>query len=172
MNNNQKVKNKLKKKSILQKKNNGNTESTAGCAFRLKSARDLLKLNQVSFAQQLGFRNSYICGLEAGEKQFSKNVLLRLAEVFNISPNWILLGKGPLFLTDNPKEIHGSHLKIRQDPELENLVWHYLNSPMVKHSLLGYFFKLVRRNKTIIDEDIEIHRSQTTGEQRKTNHNR
>ena len=126
-------------------------------ALRMKYAREHFKLKQVDFANSLGFGNSYISEIEAGDRNISQNVLVSLAKVFNISPTWILLGQGPMFLN----EINNNG---DLEPGLKKLIWYCENSQFVKHSVLGAFLRLLRRDKTIIEDDIKINQSSQESE--------
>jgi transcriptional regulator with XRE-family HTH domain len=121
-------------------------------ALRLKYTREHFKLKQKDFADSLGFGNSYISEMEKGERNISQNVLVSLAQVYNISPTWVLLGQGAMFLNDinNSGDL---------DPGLKKLIWYCENSQFVKHSVLGAFLRLLRRDKTIIEDDIKINQS-------------
>jgi hypothetical protein len=95
--------------------------------------------------------------------------LKRLAQVFDINPSWLLLEQGPKFLNNSNK--HGPQENNpagnreyqvpleTQDPDLEKLIYYFKNSPFVKYSLMGYFYQLLKRNKDIIDEDIDNKKS-------------
>ena len=138
-----------------------NKKSIPGSAVRMKYARELFKLKQRDFAHSLGFKNSYISAIEAGDRNISQSVLVSLAKVYNISPTWVLLGQGAMFLNDFDKsKNNGDH-----EPGLKKLIWYCENSQFVKHSVLGHFLRLLRRDKTIIEDDINIDRSSQESEQ-------
>jgi transcriptional regulator with XRE-family HTH domain len=124
-------------------------------ALRMKYTREHFNLTQVDFADSMGFQNSYISAIEKGERNISQSVLVILAKVYNISPTWVLLGQGAMFLSDvdNIKKIDDL------DPLLKKLIWYSENSQFVKHSVLGHFLRLLRRDKTIIEDDINIDQS-------------
>jgi len=121
-------------------------------ALRFKYAREHLKVKQNDFAQALGFQNSYISAIEKGGRNISQHVLVNLAKVYDISPTWVLLGQGAMFLN----EIHSSPAL---DPGVKKLTWYCENSPFVKHSVLSYFLRLLRNDKHIIEDDLKINRS-------------
>lgn len=129
-----------------------NEKTVPDSALRMKYAREHLKLKQIDFAQTLGFANSYISEIEAGDRNISQNVLVNLAKVYNISPTWILLGQGAMFLNEinNTGDL---------EPGLKKLIWYCENSQFVKYSVLGFFLRLLRRDKTIIEDDIKINQS-------------
>jgi transcriptional regulator with XRE-family HTH domain len=124
-------------------------------ALRMKYTREHFNLTQVNFADSMGFQNSYISAIEKGERNISQSVLVSLAKVYNISPTWVLLGQGAMFLNDvdNIKNIYDL------DPLLKKLIWYCENSQFVKHSVLGHFLRILRRDKTIIEDDINIDQS-------------
>jgi transcriptional regulator with XRE-family HTH domain len=121
-------------------------------ALRMKYAREHFKIKQKDFAHSLGFRNSYISAIEAGDRNISQSVLVSLAKVYNISPTWVLLGQGSMFL--NEINNNGS-----LDPGLKKLLWYCEHSQFVKHSVLGSFLRLLRKDKTIIEDDMKINQS-------------
>ena len=137
-----------------------NLKKPNGSALRLKKTRQQLAQNQKNFAKELGFTNTYLSELEAGERNISHNVIMKLADKYNISPNWILLGKGPMFFKQKENLDSNESLNLQQmDPNLKLLNWYCKNSPMVKHSVLGYFFRLLRIDKAIIEDDVKINQS-------------
>jgi len=139
----------------MYKKMKNNEKPAPPSALRFKSAREHFNLSQKDFADKLGFQNSYISAIEAGERNISQSVLVSLAKIYNISPTWILLGQGAMFLND----IHNSKNNTNLEPLMKKLIWYCENSQFVKHSVLGYFLRILRRDKTIIEDDINIDRS-------------
>jgi transcriptional regulator with XRE-family HTH domain len=128
---------------------------TPESALRLKYTREHFKLTQTDFANSLGFANSYISEMEKGERNISQNVLVSLANVYNISPTWVLLGQGEMFLNDVDKSKNNGNL----DPGLKKLIWYCENSQFVKHTVLGSFLRLLRKDKDIIEDDIKINKT-------------
>ena len=124
-------------------------------ALRIKYIKEYFKLKQKDFADSLGFKNSYISAIEKGERNISQNVLVSLANVYNISPTWVLLGQGAMFLNDVEKSKNNGNL----DPGMKKLIWYCENSQFVKHTVLGSFLRLLRTEKTVIEDDIKIDRS-------------
>ncbi len=106
----------------------------------------------MDFARSLGFQNSYISAIEAGERNISQHVLVNLAKVYNISPTWVLLGQGAMFLNEIPTTPD-------LDPWVKKLTWYCENSPFVKHSVLSYFLRILRNDKHIIEDDLKINQS-------------
>lgn len=121
-------------------------------ALRFKYAREHLKITQVDFANSLGFKNSYFSAIEKGDRNISQHVLIKLAKVYNISPTWVLLGQGAMFLNE-------IQTTPDLDPWVKKLNWYCENSPFVKHSVLSYFLRLLRNDKHIIEDDLKINKS-------------
>lgn len=130
-------------------------------ALRMKYARDHFKIKQKDFAHSLGFQNSYISAIEAGERNISQSILVSLAKVYNISPTWVLLGQGEMLLNDVDKSKNNGNL----DPGLKKLIWYCENSQFVKHSVLSSFLRLLRKDKTIIEDDININQASQESDQ-------
>jgi transcriptional regulator with XRE-family HTH domain len=64
---------------------------------RLKELRATLNLSQKNFAKQLGIAASFLSELEKGKTKPGYNFLINLYETFDISPSWVLLGKGSMY---------------------------------------------------------------------------
>jgi transcriptional regulator with XRE-family HTH domain len=70
---------------------------------RLKEIRKKLTLNQKNFSNALGMTQGAYSDVERGRKSISYNLLNKLADIFHISPNWIIKGQGDIHLR-NPKD--------------------------------------------------------------------
>jgi transcriptional regulator with XRE-family HTH domain len=129
-----------------------NEKPMPASAARMKYTRENFKLTQIEFADSLGFGNSYISEMEKGERNISQNVLVNLAKVYNISPTWVLLGIGSMFLNEykNTDDM---------EPGLKKLIWYCENSQFVKFSVFSFFLRLLRKDKTIIEDDIKINQA-------------
>ena len=69
---------------------------------RLKKIREKLNLNQKEFAKKLGTSSTTITMIENGQRDPSRQLLIKLAEVYKIDITWILTGMGKVFI-DNIK---------------------------------------------------------------------
>lgn len=69
---------------------------------RLKEWRESTKLSQRAVAVALGISQSFIGNIEAGRSEPSRNLLLKLAETFGLSADWLLHGQGDM-LTSAPQ---------------------------------------------------------------------
>lgn len=140
---------------------NNNKNTAPGSAARMKFAREHFKLSQGEFAESMGFQKSYFSAMEKGDRNISHSVLVSLATVYNISPTWVLLGQGAMFLND----VDNIKTTAEMEPPLKKLIWYCENSQYVKHSVMGHFLRILRRDKDIIEDDINMERSSRESEQ-------
>lgn len=74
----------------------GTKPDCASMGGRLRAAREHAGLNQVQFAEAVGFSRRQIIAWERCENQPPAAVLARLREVCGVSPEWVLSGPGPV----------------------------------------------------------------------------
>lgn len=80
---------------------------------RLALVREALGLTQTEVAKTLGVYRNVVGRIEAGEIELRTEHLSVLAEHYRISPNWVLLGVGPVFLI-SPSH-HGCDVTLNSD---------------------------------------------------------
>lgn len=64
---------------------------------RFALARKELGYSQVNFSKKLDVSSSAITNYERGVNDIPVAVILKLAQVFEVSPSWLLLGEGTMF---------------------------------------------------------------------------
>ncbi len=149
---------------------------------RLRSLREQLGLNQREFAAKMGVANTYISALETAYTGPGYYAFYQLAKYHKISPLYLLHGKEPAFIDleekekkEEKQEEPGIQEKQEKEPEPEEkpkpepptfgndnpqvreMLSYFERSPMVKHTVLGFYAKFVIENKDLIEKDIEIH---------------
>lgn len=67
---------------------------------RIKILRLELKYSQGDFATELGIKQGSYSDIERGRTTISSTVMRAIQQKWGVSPNWLLLGKGPKFLAD------------------------------------------------------------------------
>lgn len=67
---------------------------------RLKAIRRVLNLKQNDLIKQTGVNQSFYSDIENGKRTPSFDFIVRIAEVFNISLDYLILGEGVMFLKD------------------------------------------------------------------------
>jgi len=60
---------------------------------RLKQRRKVLKWTQQKVADDLGISTSHYIAVENGRRDFSKDLLIRMSNLFEVSTDYLLLGK-------------------------------------------------------------------------------
>ena len=74
------------------------SSENANLITRLKIVRKELNLSQEMFGKPINLRRQDIHAYETGKRQPGLLVLCRLAEEFNISLDWLALGRGTPFI--------------------------------------------------------------------------
>ena len=68
--------------------------------FRLKIVRQALNFDSKrKFAQSLEIASPYYGDIENGKEPFTYKLIMKLIEIHNVSSDWLLTGKGSMFLT-------------------------------------------------------------------------
>lgn len=65
---------------------------------RIKELREVLQLTQVQLAEFLGVSKQYFYRVEKGLTDLSKEKIVTLCVRYNVSIDWLLTGRGPMFL--------------------------------------------------------------------------
>ena len=65
---------------------------------RFKLVRNQLDINQKELAEKVEVSSTVITMIESGERSPSRNVLIKLAEIYNVDITWLLTGKGEMFI--------------------------------------------------------------------------
>jgi transcriptional regulator with XRE-family HTH domain len=145
---------------------------------RLRTLREQLGLNQREFAAKMGMVNTYISALETAYTGPGYYSFYQLAKYHKISPLYLLHGIEPAFIDQEKKQ---EEPKIQEkepepgkkakpgpptfgndNPQIKEMLSYFERSPMVKHSVLGFFAKFVIEYKDLIEKDIEIHGTTAT----------
>lgn len=120
---------------------------------RLKDLRRSLEISQKDFAAKLNLAPSFVSEIESGKTKPGYNFLVKLADVFDINPTWVLLGMGSKFIND---ESGISEDDFGDDADkIKNLLWHFKRSPLVKLSVMAFASKFLLTNEEIVKKDIE-----------------
>lgn len=66
---------------------------------RLKELRKTLNLSQREFGSKLGVGDTAISRIEKGENKLSYRMALSVSSIFNVNLDWLIDGKGDMFLS-------------------------------------------------------------------------
>ena len=111
---------------------------------RLKFIREFKKLNQRDFGENLGIQYQHVSKYERGETVPTWENLIKLIDIYGVNVNWLLTGKGNMFLSpmgyeeveDKPiltvRDVDSDFEEIieelKKDKELKNLIYNYIKS--------------------------------------------
>lgn len=108
---------------------------------RLRQVRQSLNLSIIKISDMTGFSKSLISDIENGKKKPSSIYLHGLLSMFKVNVNYILTGKGSIFLDERPVLDHDM-------TEMVDLM-HQVD--LVKYSMLSFFIDFKTRNKDVIE---------------------
>jgi transcriptional regulator with XRE-family HTH domain len=121
---------------------------------RLKQLRGDLGVSQKEFAARLGIAASFLSEIEKGKTRPGYNFLIKLAETFKVSPTWLLLGHGGIYLDPESDNFSESMEFGEQTGEIRDLLIYFRKSPLVRLSVIAFASKFLLNNETIINRDI------------------
>ncbi len=106
---------------------------------RIREIRKERKISQIEFSKTLGITQDKLSKYENGRIKPPIELLLSISEKFNISLNWLLMGKGDKYLKKE-EEIDEEIYKIAKDLQvLKERNADYFNK--VKNSILPWLKK-------------------------------
>ena len=123
---------------------------------RLKQIRGSLSYTQEKMASVLGLsRDSYV-KRELGEIYPGYGVMRKLAVEYNISLDWLILGRGPMRLADREAEAketeaagEGAAGSVLLTPEKRQLLEHMAQVPLLNHELMAFYHRFKLQNKEL-----------------------
>jgi len=114
---------------------------------RLRTAREKIGLTIEKIHQETGFSKSLISEAENGIKKPSSRYLFALVERFKVNINYILTGKGDMFMSG--WELTGDFGADKE--KVIDLLYHIERIEMVRYEILGFFLRYKNENAHIID---------------------
>lgn len=91
---------------------------------RIKEIIKKIFNTQVAFAEYLEVSRQQVTRYLNNDNQLPLSTIIRLANDYNISPNWLLLGQGNMLLSDDDKVNNDELIQQQQDKinqlEIEN----------------------------------------------------
>jgi transcriptional regulator with XRE-family HTH domain len=87
---------------------------------RLKKLRECLKLTQGALADQINIKRSTYAGYESGISSPQADLLEKLVMLFDVDSNWLLSGKGDMFV-GNPSNKMESDERTAREEKIETL---------------------------------------------------
>lgn len=87
--------------------------------YRIRCVRQYLDLTQKQFAERLGITGAHISRVEHGIGNFSIALVRLISKVYSIDEEWILTGKGEMFISQCINKKSGEREQFIE--ELENI---------------------------------------------------
>jgi transcriptional regulator with XRE-family HTH domain len=121
---------------------------------RMRKIRKTMGFTQDKMASYFDVGRANYSRIEKGEIFPNPTVLNILKTKFNISLDWLVADKGKMFQMEKVEETRdldfGEHTE-----EIKDLLYHMESIPMVRHTVLGFYFDYKEKNKKIIKEFLE-----------------
>ena len=123
---------------------------------RLRKFRRQLHYTPGQMAEKLGIMTGGYYKNENGENFPGLDTLNRLQKDFDISMDWFIFNKGPMFYKEKQaekekplekKEIKKTPGPEDTMPEVKELLEHMAKDPLLRHEVMVYFYKY-KENKT------------------------
>ncbi|MDD3149207.1 MAG: helix-turn-helix transcriptional regulator [Candidatus Gastranaerophilales bacterium] len=98
---------------------------------RLKEFRETLRLSQADLANSLGIAGPSITKVEKDKNNLSNENLVKLATIYNLNINWLLINKGDMFIKENAANVSDEFKGIIK-AEVVNLLHEYGLTDVIK----------------------------------------
>ena len=76
--------------------------NSASIKDRVKAIRKELKLSQMEFGKRIYISQSLLTEIEAGNRKVNNRVIQLIVSQYNVNKEWLLTGKGAMFITPPP----------------------------------------------------------------------
>lgn len=107
---------------------------------RLRKAREEKRLTQQQVAEMLGVHNSTLGKYELGKREPDFKTILRLADIYEVSPIWIITGQNEINRAESRND---AQTTIKLIEEEAHKLGYSLNDPDFQN-LLADAFELIR----------------------------
>ena len=148
----------------------GKIKTLKGIGERLRLVRKQLNYSAQEMAARLGLNyNSYYKN-ENSVTYPGLKTLYQVSEAHDISMDWLLFGKGPMYCREKGKEKElaelGKELELMREkmkdqegkvagiklkPELKELLEHMERIPLLYHEVLAYFQRFKMENRELLE---------------------
>jgi transcriptional regulator with XRE-family HTH domain len=132
-----------------------------GIGLRLKEIRKALSFTQEVMARNLETGRPNYTRIEIGDTFLNYIFLHKLAMEFNVSMDWLICGRGPMFIHRREEiemEKEGDMQPRAQDqsekptnPEFAELLEYMEKIPFLYHDVMEFFYKLKIKHKETIE---------------------
>lgn len=116
-------------------------------SFRFKEVRNMLGLSRAELAEKVLISRSHLANIENGNRDMTVELVCALYENFKVSSDYLLFGKGPMFMNDEEHRLSIHNLSNLEKIEVILQLYHYFarNKDIVydneDHDILEYLRK-------------------------------
>jgi transcriptional regulator with XRE-family HTH domain len=145
----------------LEENMNRKKELRKTIGLRLKEIRTTLSFTQEVMARILGTGRPNYTRIEIGDTFLNHVILHKLATEFNVSMDWLICGRGPMFIkkreyrdVEKKGDIQSrgpDQLEKPKNPEIAKLLDYMEQIPFLYHDVMEFFYKFKIENKEIIE---------------------
>jgi transcriptional regulator with XRE-family HTH domain len=136
----------------------------SGIAGRIPCLREALKLSQKDFAAKVSAAPSNLSEIESGKVKPGLKFLLKVIDTFEVNANWLLRGKGEMFLEDEEKDTFRDFRFGEQTEDIRDLLLLFKKSPLLKITVMAFAGKFMLEYEGLIQKDIEKQRAKEAEE--------
>ena len=94
--------------------------NTDECGKRIRHLRSMNSMTQMSLAAELNIRNESLSAIEYGRKAASIDLLIDIAQFFDVSLDYLILGKREKMLNQLETELHQALFHLGKIQSLMN----------------------------------------------------
>jgi len=137
---------------------NENKEESFGS--RVRKIREALHISQTDFAAKTNMHSSYLSEIETGSRKVGQRIILKIASAYNVNLNWLLMGKGPMFIDPDNRQVNlkWGHFG-EQAQDMKELIDYCAKSKLVRLHVTAYTKKFLLKYEELIKKDIEKNQS-------------
>lgn len=110
---------------------------------------------QKDFAKELGFSIAHISEIENGKSVPGYDVLISLAEKFNVNIYYVLFNEGDMFSDPLTSFFSRSSHNTLSTEQSKEFLHYFEKSPFVQVSLYAYLKKFVLENTDLINKELD-----------------
>lgn len=125
---------------------------------RIKDIRKRLRISQIQMAETINITNSYLSDIETGKGNPGHSFFFKLAMAYEVSLNYLFLGKGEIFL-ETTRPNNPDDPKFPNIWTIEDLCWYMVRSPIFSQEIISYAAKFRYEHKNLIEMDMDAFHS-------------
>jgi transcriptional regulator with XRE-family HTH domain len=126
---------------------------------RIRLIRKKLKLRQKEFAEELEIGVTTLSEIENNNYYPNYRLIKNLSARFNVNLYHLFFGEGEMF-TDSTSAFLGSTESFAVNiEEVRQFLFYFERSPIVQYLILGNFRSILRKEKEIIEKEVEEFKS-------------